>query len=419
MGRNRGAGPASTWVAAVVAMRAALEKQAPARPKFRGGGRRGEMNTISAYVFRQALGPLLAILGALAAIAILTQGLNQLDIIVTNRRAGFAFAYVTLLALPQLLSLIMPMAVFIAVVYAINRMHNDSEVAVLFGAGVSRGRIARPIVQLAVLAALAHLLVNVVIQPWSFKERRETFYELRTDLASSLVQEGSFTFPNENLTLYARERGGGGELRDLLINDARPENDITYTARAGVIVTIEGEPAIVMRDGQIQRQVEDGSVDVLDFDRYVLQLGVSSFDDNDFFYLKASDRTLYELFFPDLTAHYDQRNVDRFLAEAHGRLSAPLLNIALAMIALVGVLMGDFSRRGYGRRIMWAAIIALVIRLAALMTQAAAADQPELNPIQYALPILVILITTLMLGGKTSRKKRREMGPSVLARVEA
>ena len=63
-------------------------------------------------------------------------------------------------------------------------------------------------------------------------------------------------------------------------------------------------------------------------------------------------------------------------AEAHGRLSAPLLNIALALVALVGVLMGDFSRRGYGRRIMWAAIIALVIRLASLMAQATAADEP-------------------------------------------
>lgn len=373
------------------------------------------MNTISAYVFRQALGPLLAILGALAAIAILTQGLNQLDIIVTNRRAGLAFAWVTLLALPQLLSLILPMAVFIAVVYAINRMHNDSEIAVLFGAGVSRGRIARPIVQLAVLAALAHLLVNVVVQPWSFKERRETFYELRTDLASSLVQEGSFTFPNQDLTLYARERGGGGELRDLLINDARPDNDITYTARAGVIVTIEGEPAIVMRDGQIQRQVEDGSVDVLDFDRYVLQLGVSSFDDGDFFYLKASDRTLNELFFPDLTAHYDQRNVNRFLAEAHGRLSAPLLNIALAMIALAGVLGGQFSRRGYGRRIGIAAAIALVVRLSALATQTVATDEPNLNALQYAVPILVILGAWAAMRGRAPRRKRRELGPSVLA----
>ncbi len=376
------------------------------------------MNTISAYVFRQALGPLLAILGALAAIAILTQGLNQLDIIVTNRRAGFAFAWVTILALPQLISLILPMALFIAVVYALNRMQSESEIAVLYGAGVSRQRLARPILQLAVLAAIVHLAINCIIQPWSFEERRNVFYDLRTDIASSLVEEGSFTYPANVLTLYARSRGGGGELRDLLINDSRTPPGITYTARAGAIVTIEGAPAIVMRDGQVQRQNEDGGVDVLDFDRYVLKFdGV--FDEPDLFFLKASDRTLFDLFFPDRTAHYDQRNIDEFLAEAHGRLSAPLLNIALALIALIGVLMGDFSRRGYGRRIMWASIIALVVRLAALLTQAAAADEPQLNPLQYGLPLTVIIIAGIMLGGKASSRKRREMGPSVLARAEA
>ncbi len=376
------------------------------------------MNTISAYVFRQALGPLLAILGALAAIAILTQGLNQLDIIVTNRRAGFAFAWVTLLALPQLISLILPMAVFIAVVYALNRMHSESEIAVLYGAGVSRQRLARPIIQLATIAAVVHLVINVIVQPWAFEERRKVFYDLRTDIASSLIEEGSFTYPAEGLTLYARSRGGGGELRDLLINDGRTEPGITYTARAGAIVTVDGAPAIVMRDGQVQRQTEEGSVDVLDFDRYVLKFdGV--FEEPDLFFLKASDRTLFDLVFPDKTSHYDQRNVDEFLAEAHGRLAAPLLNIALALVALVGVLTGEFSRRGYGRRIMWASIIALVIRLAALMTQAAAADEPQFNAIQYALPLAVIIVASMLLGGKAARKKRQEMGPSVLARAEA
>ena len=376
------------------------------------------MNTISAYEFRQALGPLLAILGALAAIAILTQGLNQLDIIVTNRRAGFAFAWVTLLALPQLISLILPMAVFIAVVYALNRMHSESEIAVLYGAGVSRQRLARPIIQLATIAAVVHLVINVIVQPWAFEERRKVFYDLRTDIASSLIEEGSFTYPAEGLTLYARSRGGGGELRDLLINDGRTEPGITYTARAGAIVTVDGAPAIVMRDGQVQRQTEEGSVDVLDFDRYVLKFdGV--FEEPDLFFLKASDRTLFDLVFPDKTSHYDQRNVDEFLAEAHGRLAAPLLNIALALVALVGVLTGEFSRRGYGRRIMWASIIALVIRLAALMTQAAAADEPQFNAIQYALPLAVIIVASMLLGGKAARKKRQEMGPSVLARAEA
>jgi len=372
------------------------------------------MNTVSAYVFRQALGPLLAILGALAAIAILTQGLNQLDIIITNRSAGFAFAWVTLLALPQLISLILPMAVFIAVVYALNRMQSESEVAVLYGAGVSRQRIARPIMQLATLAALVHLAINVVIQPAAFEERREVFYALRTDIASSLIEEGSFTFPTEDLTLYARERGGGGELRDMLINDARPELPITYTARAGAIVTIDGRPAIVMRDGQVQRQTEDGTVDVLDFDRYVLQLG-EDFQEPEIFFLKASDRTLYQLFFPDMTSHYDQRNVQQFLAEAHARLSAPLLNLALAMVALAGVLVGEFSRRGYGRRIMIASILALLVRLLALAVQAAAVEQPDLNAVQYALPVVVMLLAGIVMGGKSARRKRFAEGPSLLA----
>lgn len=371
------------------------------------------MNTFSAYVFRQALGPLLAILGALAAIAILTQGLNQLDIIVTNRRAGLAFAWVVILALPQLISLILPIAVFIAVVYALNRMQTDSEIAVMYGAGVSRQRIARPIIQLAVLAALAHLAINVVVQPAAFAERREVLYELRTDIASSLVEEGAFTFPAKDLTLYARERGGGGELRDLLINDARQEFPITYTARAGAIVTIDGRPAIVMRDGQVQRQSADGAVDVLDFDRYVLQMG-EVFEEPELFYLKASDRTLYELFFPDRTAHYDQVNIDQFLAEAHARLAAPLLSIALAFVALSGVLVGEFRRGGYGRRIMIASIVALFVRLLSLGLQSAAADNPELNVLQYAMPVVVILISAILLNGKQSRKKRHSIGPSVL-----
>ena len=372
------------------------------------------MNTISAYVFRQVLGPLLAILGALAAIAILTQGLNQLDIIITNRRAGFAFAWVTILALPQLISLVLPIAMFVAVVYAINRMQAESEVAVLYGAGVSRQHIARPILQLATLAALVHLTINVIVQPWAFQERRETFYALRTDIASSLIEEGAFTFPSEDLTLYARERGGGGELRDLLINDARPAFPITYTARAGAIQTIDGRPAIVMRDGQIQRQIEDGTVDVLDFDRYVLQLE-GNVEETGYFFLKQSDRTLHQLLLPDWTAHYDIQNARDFQAEATSRIASPLLSIALAMIALVGVLGGEFSRRGYGRRIMIAGGIALLVRVLPIALQSAAQDEPALNPVQIALPLVVILICSVMLSGKRPKRKRVSIGPSVLA----
>jgi lipopolysaccharide export system permease protein len=372
------------------------------------------MNTFTAYVFRQALGPLLAVVGALAAIALLTQGLNQLDLIVSNRAAGFAFAWITILAIPQLVSLILPLAVFFAVLYALHRMHSDSEIAVAYSAGVSRHRIARPIMQLAICAALAHLTIGAIIQPWALRERRETIYAVRADVASGLVREGSFTFPADNLTLYARERGGGGIMRDLLIHDARGDEEVTYTARTGAIAAVEGKPAIVMRNAQAQRQTAQGAVEVLDFDRYVLELGDFA-EDTQQFLLKASDRYLHELFFPDLTAHYDQNNINRFRAEGHARLSAPLVNIALAMVALAGMLTGEFSRRGYARRMIVASIIALLLRLATLAATEASIDQPDLNILQYALPIGAILVSNAMLSGKRTRRKRLEMGPALTA----
>jgi len=346
------------------------------------------MNRLETYVLRQTVGPLLAILTALASVAILTQGLDKLSMIATNRNSGFAFAWVTILTLPQLISLILPLAIFCAVAYAINRMHTESETVVAYAAGVSYGRLAMPVMRLAIAAAVVHLAVTTLVQPASYREMRETIHEVRADVAASLVKEGSFTFPAKDLTLYARDRGPGGEMRDVMINDASKRPSITYTARRGNVAMQNGKPAIILRDGQIQRQLRDGTVEVLDFDAYTVQLEdfLNTADD---FYLKPSDRFLSELFNPDLTNFYDQRNVERMLAEAHYRLASPLLDPALALVALASLLGGEFSRRGYSRRLMIAGVVALVVRLAALGIQAACIDDPSLNPLQYAFPLLV------------------------------
>lgn len=347
------------------------------------------MKSLQAYVFRQVQLPLLAILGGLAGVAILTQGLNQLDIIVDQRQSTLAFAWVTILSLPQLISLIMPLAVFFAVTYAVNRMHTESEIAVAFAAGVSPWQIVSPVMKLAAIAAVAHLAVNVIVQPASYRERRETVHEMRSDFAASLVREGEFTTPADGLTFYAREVNAGGVLRDVFIDDRRNVNrPTTYTARVGLIGKSAGKPVVVMRRGQIQQPKSDGSIDLLDFDQYTLELG-GFIDTDEEYILKPSDRFLAELFFPDRTHHYDQRNADRFLAEAHHRLSSPLLDFTLALIGLVGLIAGDFSRRGYGLRIAIAAGAALVVRFTALGIQAACIDDPSLNALQYVFPLVV------------------------------
>jgi hypothetical protein len=64
---------------------------------------------------------------------------------------------------------------------------------------------------------------------------------------------------------------------------------------------------------------------------------------------------------------------------------------------------------------MIAAAIALLVRLLALVLQAAADDDPDLNVLQYVLPVATILMAGSMLGGKGARRSRHSLGPSVLS----
>lgn len=365
------------------------------------------MNTFSRYVFQETLRPLLVICVFLLALTFLTEGLSSLDIIVTNHRAGWAYLWVTLLALPQDFSLIIPLAMFGAVAFALNRMRAEGEIAVAYAAGVSQRRISRPIIMLATLAALAHLSITTIVQPLASREMRDILYSVRGDVASTLVRESTFTTPAPGVTLYATDRVGG-ELRNVFIDDRRGRREVTYTARAGSIVTLNGQLALALRSGQAHGMQNDGSVDVLDFDRYVVLLG-GPVSEAVQYIVKPSDRTLYELFLPDMTASYEQHNVDRFLAEGNARLASPLLEIAMAMLGIAGVLGGDSQRLGYARRIMAASCIAIGFRLLATIVQTASISHPWLNFAQYALPIVIALCANLMITGVPGSMRREAL----------
>lgn len=68
------------------------------------------MTLIQRYLFRQILFPVIAACAALAGIGILSQSLDQLQVIVERGQSVWIMVKLTLLALPQLLSVIHPSA---------------------------------------------------------------------------------------------------------------------------------------------------------------------------------------------------------------------------------------------------------------------------------------------------------------------
>jgi lipopolysaccharide export system permease protein len=355
------------------------------------------LSSLQSYLMRQCLGPLLGVLGGLAGIAILTQALQRLDILMDRREAGLTYLGVTLLATPQLISLILPLAIFFAVTYALNRLHTENETVLAFSVGLSKWQVLSPLIRLTTICALVHLALNLFVQPAAYREMRQSLSSLQTDIAATFIKEGQFTSPAKGVTVYASRTIGGGRLVGVLISDARnPEQPVTYTAASGLTSTINGQPALVLSSGEIQRLGEGRELDVLRFEQYVFDL--SSFArDSEQFVLKASDRYLPELFKPDPTSFWDVRNAERLYAEGHNRLASPLLNFAMVVIAFVTILGGQISRLGYGRRIAYGAAAALFVRAGAMGVEAACRDDASLNVLQYAWPILATAIALNLL----------------------
>ncbi|MFN3514264.1 MAG: LPS export ABC transporter permease LptF [Phenylobacterium sp.] len=344
------------------------------------------MPLIDRYLLRQLLGPTVLATLALAAVALLSQSLSALDIIVSQRQSALVFAKVTLLAMPQLINMVLPVAVFVAALVALNRLHTEQEIVVCFAGGMSRWRVIAPALRLAAMVTVLALFMNLWIQPAAAREMRQTLFNVRTDLASTLIREGEFTQPAPGLTVYAQSVDTTGLIRNLFIHQEKEGGGATtYTADQGRLAKRGDRPVLVMLKGSNQEFSRDGVLNFLSFDEYIFDLG-PFMASSELIHYKPSDRYLHELFFPDLQQDWERRNRLKLLAEGHARLATPLYNIAFMAMALSAIIGGGFSRLGYGRRIAALAAAAVMVRIAGFIVQAAAESGAWLNVLQYVVP---------------------------------
>jgi lipopolysaccharide export system permease protein len=347
------------------------------------------MTKIQAHLFRQILQAVVIIVGGLVMMALLAQGLSRTDLILENRQSALTYFYIVMLGSPQVVALLTPLAIFVGAVWSLNRIHKDSEIVVAQAAGMTRWQVASPILRLALMCAVMHLAVNLWVQPVAQRTMREAVAIARADLAAALIRPGQFTTNGERLTFYAREQVGG-ELRGVMISDMTdPAFPTDILARTAALVSVDGKPTLLLRDALSQQLDENMQLSILEFDQYMFDLTDFMKEDAELI-LKASDKYLHELVFVDRKDYFQNKEADGFLAEANARLTTPLLNIVMAMLAILAVLGGDFSRQGYSRRIGIASAAATVILVVQLALQSAAASDPALNIAQWAVPLVAL-----------------------------
>lgn len=364
------------------------------------------------YFIRSLFGPFFLIALTLTGIIWLTQSLRFIDLIV-NRGLGIqSFLYLSLLLVPFLLSIALPVALFCAVTFVYYKFIMDSEIIVLKSVGLSRPALAKPALIVAGMTTLFAYALSLYVTPRSYREFRDLQVFIRDNYASVLLQEGVFNTPIKGFTVYIESRDEKGMLRGLLVHDARdPKKPVTMMAEQGKLVQTPSGPRFDLRNGNRQEiNPKTGQLSLLYFDRYIVDLGgmtkVTEPRRRD-----PRERYLSELFNPNSE---DKADVARLRTEGHQRLTWPFYNLALACVALAALLSGQFNRRGKWRRIWVSTVCAALLIIFGVAQASIMVKVPAMTPAMYVVPLLTVVLSLYTMQRRPKPCRRSMEEPSAV-----
>ncbi len=367
------------------------------------------MTIIQRYLFRQIGLPVLAALGALAGIGLLSQSLEQLEVIVERGQSVWIMAKLTLLALPQLVGVILPIGLFVGSLVALTRLQREQELTAAYAAGMSRSALIKPALMIAVITVVAGILTTTVLQPWGQREGRRQTFAIRTDLAALLVEEGRFVQGPDGLAVYVQNIEQNGLMRNLFVYLDNGKTVTTWDADTARFGRIDNVPVLTMQNGSMQRYSDQQVLNYLSFDNYAIDLTPYARGTDQSIRYKASDLWMNKLFAPDQQTLDMAGTRGELAAEGHSRLSSPLYALTAMAFALAAILGGAFSRTGYTARIAKAAGLFLFVRVVGYGLVAGAASMPILNLFQYLLPLGAAALALRLLYRALKPKRRKAL----------
>ncbi|RUX94994.1 LptF/LptG family permease, partial [Mesorhizobium sp. M7D.F.Ca.US.004.01.2.1] len=279
------------------------------------------MKVVERYIMRRAFVVFMAALVWTLAIVWTTQVLAKIDLVTDSGQSALTFFEVAALILPSIIPIVVPFALVVAVAQTLSAMNSDSELAVVNAAGASRWTIVRPIMLLALAAAVFSFAVDNGIDPYARQKNRALVASSRADLLSLIIQEGTFRKIEDGLFLQIGERLPDNRLGGIFVADSREEGvNLVYYAKTGSIVERGGEKVLMMNDGVIHRKTLTGDLSVIRFTSYAFDMSA--------FMAAASavtllpkDQTTQYLLNPSANDKNYQQNPSEYQAEVNQRFS--------------------------------------------------------------------------------------------------
>jgi lipopolysaccharide export system permease protein len=352
------------------------------------------MASIDRYIFRTIFAGFLLILINLTLVIWITQILRQVDLITNQGQTILVFLRITGLLVPILMLVIAPIALVIAVAYALTKLNGDSELVVMNAAGISPRRAFRPVFLSCLIVAIFVAYLSAFLVPWLQRQMAQEVAKVRTDVVSNFVRPGDFAAVDRGLIFHVREKRGENQFQGVFIDDTRtPDERVTIVAEYGQIVQRGGSAFMVMRDGNVERRrAKERDPAIVVFDQYAFDL--TRLAPAPMVTVGLKEKYIWELAFPAPDDPIMKLSPAQFRVAFHERLYEPLYPLAFGIIAFA--ILGFPRTTRQSRTVSMFAVIAAVgaLRLGGFAGTAVAVAAPAMLAVVYA-----VIALTIGLGG--------------------
>lgn len=321
----------------------------------------------------------------LAGVFWINRAVVLFDRLIADGQSALVFLEFSALALPNLIRMVLPIAVFASAVWVTNKLNGDSELTVLKATGTSPWQMARPVLAFGLLTGLMMSALTHYLLPASIKQLELREDEVARNVTAKLLTEGSFLHPAKGVAFFIRDVGDDGTLSDVFISDTRSSGEtMTYTASTAYLVREGGLTNLILIDGMAQRLdagtrrmsttvFSDFSYDI----SALTQAGSTG---------RINPRTVSS---PDLLFSREQLIEDAGLSEGviaeelHLRIARAVVCVAVALVGFSALMVGGFSRFGVWRQSLLAFVLLIFVEGLRGPVSDIVQETPHLWPVMY------------------------------------